>query len=94
MGKVKSVSVTFINGPLHLIAAKMDWIPELEIFTDERDQTVYAYQRDELTYYFNPELSAQLTEKYPEVKKVFRENEVEITGEMGVDEDESIDSEE
>lgn len=89
---MEPVLVTFVRGPLHLIQARMTWIPEVEVFTDPRDNTVYAYKREELVYYYDLALSAKLTLNYEGVRELFRNNTVDVTGE--VKPKESIDSEE
>lgn len=82
MKTAKPVLMTFVRGPLHLIQAKMTWIPAVNIFTDERDKLVYVYMRDEMTYFYDPEASTKLTAMYETVKHLFKHNAIDIVGEV------------
>lgn len=78
---MKPVLMTYVRGPLHLIQAEMNWIPEVQMFSDRGDKTVYAYRREEMVYYYDSEMSKKLSEVYDSVAFLFKPNTLEIVGE-------------
>jgi len=86
MGKVsKPVLMTFDGGPLHRIQADMTWLPQVQIFVDDRDFKVLAYLRDETTYKYDAKLSKQLTACPEQFRRTmlqtFKPNQLNIKGE-------------
>jgi hypothetical protein len=65
------VIMPFIRGPLHGIKFEMTWIPSAQIIVDERERRIFLYSRrgEEMAYFFEPELSAKLTECYDEARR-------------------------
>lgn len=59
-----TLTVPFIRGPLHGIRFEMTWVPELNLVVDERDRRIHVYLRDEMAYFYDPELSERLTAVY------------------------------
>lgn len=58
------IVMTFIRGPLHRIQAEMTWVPQVNLFFNDREKIVYAYIRDETCYYYDPAMSAKITAKF------------------------------
>jgi len=77
----KPIRATFIGGPLHRQVIEMYWIPEVNIFTSERDRIIYAYVREETEYYYDKDMSACLTAMYDRVKNRFKINRIVPLGE-------------
>ncbi len=76
------VTVTFVRGPVHLLQAKVSWLPDVNLFTSERDRLIYAYVREDLVYYYDIQLSAKLSLVYDKAKGFFRPNPIEVLGEV------------
>ena len=81
--KVKHpVTVTFVRGPVHLLQAEVTWLPDINLFTSERDRLIYAYVREDLVYYYDLQLSAKLSMVYDKAKGFFRSNPINVIGEV------------
>lgn len=56
--------VPFIRGPLHGIKFEMVWVPQVNLCIDERNRMIHVYIRDEMAYFYDPDLSDQLSTVY------------------------------
>lgn len=82
MGKVaKPILMTFRGGPLHRIQANMTWLPQVQVFVDDRDNAVMAYLRDETVYRYDPALSVKLSANHEAVVAFFKPNKMDVQGE-------------
>jgi hypothetical protein len=73
---MKPVEVTFRGGPVHNIVFQASRIPQVQIFMDERERIVHCYVRDEMEYYYDPELSKKLTANFDGVQANTSNNDI------------------
>jgi hypothetical protein len=72
MAAMKPIRVVFVNGPFHRFVMEMTVIPEVDIVVDGRQRCIYAYVREETTYYYDADLSRRLTEQFDTVRGKFK----------------------
>jgi hypothetical protein len=75
--KKPHLDMVFVGGPLHRIRCRMTWCPQVNFFMDESNKQAHAYVREEMTYFYDPELSKRMSDKYNLLSALGKPNRIE-----------------
>lgn len=83
---MKPVRVTMIGGPFHKMIFETTSLPQFRMMLDKRDKQCFIYERNEMEYFFDLELTRQGTARFEHI--VDRMSDTDVSQMKPVDEDE------